>query len=197
MLQIPVAMLTLSGMVGFASDRPASIDAQAETACIIMNQRNFDSRPSPLDSISFSVSGQDVKVCYGRPSARGRTMIGGENVPFGQLWRTGANEPTMIHTPVALSVAGIEIEPGTYSLYTVPGETEWEVVVNRSTSQWGAERGYTEEIEAQEIGRGRVVSGPLDAHVETFTIKAEPVTSGVHVILEWEGTRVAIPVRAR
>ncbi|NIU19704.1 MAG: DUF2911 domain-containing protein, partial [Actinobacteria bacterium] len=94
-----------------------------------------EGRVSPLDSITFQVDGDPVKLCYGRPSARGRTMIGGPDVPFGRLWRTGANEPTMIHTTVPITVAGIAIAPGSYSLYTVPGEERWEVVVNRSITQ--------------------------------------------------------------
>ena len=80
-----------------------------------------------------------MKVCYGRPSLRGRQMLGTEHVPYGKLWRTGANEPTIFYTPVALQVAGIRVPPGVYSLYTVPGKTEWEVIVNRSITQWGHE----------------------------------------------------------
>ena len=57
-------------------------------------------------------------------------MIGGEGVPYGKLWRTGANEPTVIFTPVALDIAGVKVAPGKYSIYTVPGEKEWEVIVN-------------------------------------------------------------------
>ena len=64
------------------------------------------------------------------------TMIGGDAVPFGRIWRTGANEATMIHTTGALMIAGVHVEPGTYALYTVPGEREWEIVINRSYMQW-------------------------------------------------------------
>lgn len=147
-------------------------------------------RASPLDSISFSVDGQTVKVCYGRPVARGRTMIGGSAVPLGQLWRTGANEPAMIHTPVALSIAGVQVGPGTYSLYTVPGESEWEIIVNRSYAQWGHEGRYTPEVAAQEVGRGNApVSSPAE-YRESFTI----THSAGHLVLEWENTQVRVPV---
>ena len=64
--------------------------------------------------------------------------------------------------------------PGVYSLYTVPGAKEWEVIVNRSTSQWGHESEYTDEVKAQELGRAKVKSEALKTPVETFTIKAEP-----------------------
>ncbi len=154
----------------------------------------LDRRSSPLDSVTVAVDGGTVKICYGRPSARGRTMIGGSAVPFGTLWRTGANEPTMIHTTVPVTVAGVRVEPGSYSLYTVPGEQEWEVIVNRSISQWGHESRYNDEVKAQEVGRGKVPSTRLDEHVEMFTMRAEPKAGGATIFLEWEHTRVAIPV---
>ena len=122
-------------------------------------------------------------------------------VPFGKIWRTGANEPTLLRTPVALVIAGVSVPAGTYSIYTVPGEAVWEIVVNRSYSQWGHERQYTaevaDEVQAQEVGRGTVSSERSDGHVETFTIRAEDLAGGnVQLILEWERTRVPVPIRA-
>jgi hypothetical protein len=186
-----VAALTSAPLFG-----PIAEPAGQSLECIIMNRRTPPAeRPSPLDSVSFSIGGGTVKVCYGRPSARGRTMIGGEAVPYGRIWRTGANEPTMIHTTVTLDIAGIRVGPGTYSLYTVPGEPEWEVIVNRSITQWGAESGYTEDVRAQEVGRGKVASERTDQHVEQFTIRADAQGPSGTLVLEWERTRVRIPVR--
>lgn len=197
-------MLTLSAVVlptlaVFASAAPWTPPRQpvaADTACIAMftDRMPLDTRASPLDSASFRLDGGTVKLCYGRPSARGRTMIGGRSVPYGSLWRTGANEPTMIHTTVSLSVAGVRVPAGSYSLYTVPAETEWEVIVNRSITQWGHESRYTDEIRAQEVGRGRVPSESLAEHVETFTIRAEARDGAAELVLEWEHTRVRIPI---
>jgi hypothetical protein len=171
----------------------------ADTACVVQNPQQMPAkgRQSPLDSLTFRVGSQSVKVCYGRPSLRGRKMIGAASVPFGKLWRTGANEPTIFYTPAELSVAGIEVEPGLYSLYTVPGEKEWEVIVNRATSQWGHENRYTDEVKKQEVGRGKVSSESVAAPVETFTIRAEPGSGdAATLVLEWEKTRVKIPVKA-
>jgi hypothetical protein len=124
-------------------------------------------------------------------------MIGGQGVPYGKLWRTGANEPTVIFTPVALEIAGVRVPAGKYSIYTVPGEKEWEIIVNRSTSQWGHENAYTEEVEAQELGRGKAPAEKLKSPVETFTITPHPTTGEVqHLYLDWERTRVAVPVKA-
>ena len=169
----------------------------ADPACITMNtqQLPLDKRKSPLDSLSFSVGGKTVKVCYGRPSLRGRQILGGEAVPFGQIWRTGANEPTMIHATGPLTVAGLKVPAGTYSLYTVPGKAEWEIVVNRSTKQWGEESNYTDAVKKQELGRAKVQPEPIAAPVETFTIRAEPSSGETKaLVLEWEKTRVRIPI---
>jgi hypothetical protein len=124
-------------------------------------------------------------------------MVGGKDVPYGKLWRTGANEPTIFFAPIALSVAGLHVPPGVYSLYTVPGPKEWEIIVNRSIAQWGKEDQYTDEIKAQELGRAKVKSEKLSAPVETFTIRAEPSGGDAKaLVLEWEKTRVRIPIQA-
>ena len=165
-----------------------------DTSCIVMDMPVHE-RLSPLDSLTFTVLDHPVKICYGRPSARGRTMIGGREVPYGRLWRTGANEPTMIHTTTAISVAGIEIERGSYSLYTVPGEDEWVVIVNRSITQWGHIAQYSYKVKAQEVGKAKVTPVRLADHLETMRFRTEPADEGgVTLILEWEHTRVAIPV---
>lgn len=172
----------------------------ADTACQILMPDHVPAagRKSPLDSLTLTVAGKPVKVCYGRPSSRGRTMIGGENVPYGKLWRTGANEPTIFFAPVALSVAGIAVPAGKYSLYTVPGESEWEIIVNRSTSQWGEEHTYTDEIKAQEVGRAKVKSEHLKDPIEMFTIRPDASGKAAKaLVLEWEKTRVQIPIAAR
>lgn len=179
---------------------PALVPTVGDTTCPVHHPDRMPAagRKSPLDSLTFKVGDKPVKICYGRPSSRGRTMIGGEHVPYGTIWRTGANEPTVFFTPIALSVAGIDVPAGTYALYTVPGEKEWEIIVNRATSQWGEEHAYTDEVKAQEVGRGKVKSEALKDAIETFTIRADPASGNAKaIVLEWEKTRVAVPVAAR
>lgn len=187
------AIVALSAVVGGTSLEP--VVPHPDTACPSRNVP-LQGRKSPLDSLTFKVGNQPVNVCYGRPSSRGRVMLGGKDIPYGKLWRTGANEPTIFFAPIPLKVAGITVPPGTYSLYTVPGPKEWEIIVNRSTSQWGKEDNYTDRVKAQEVGRAKVKSESVTAPIETFTIRAEPDGNNANLVLEWEKTRVRIPVQA-
>lgn len=192
-----LAIIAVTADVSSADSDTPALAQEPQLACINMTGDRMPpaTRRSPLDSVRFEIQGTPVMICYGRPSARGRVIMG-DLVPFGSLWRTGANEPTMIHSSVALDIAGIAVEPGTYSLYTVPGESEWELIVNRSISQWGREDRYSDEVRAQEVGRVKVKSESTDEHVETFTIRALPSSDGnATVLLEWERTRVTIPIK--
>jgi hypothetical protein len=171
---------------------PASLSLDARLPC----PRNWRSpatwmlRPSPMGSTLIEVEGASLRICYGRPAARGRTMLGGSRVPYGQLWRTGANEPTTLITPTGAVIAGVEVPPGRTALYTVPGPETWEIILNASTSQWGIESEYSEEIRARELGRAIVPSERSNRFVERLTFS--PDSGGV--VLEWEWTRVRIAV---
>lgn len=169
----------------------------AALQCSPVERMPVEGRASAYDSTTVQLGNAAALVCYGRPQARGRTIFGGL-VAYDELWRTGANEPTIIHLPVAAEIAGIAVEPGSYSLYTIPGREEWTVIVNRSISQWGHEGQYTPEVEAQEVGRATVPAERTAAPVETFTISAAPAGStAANLVLEWENTRVQIPITRR
>lgn len=178
-----------------AAPAPATA-GQVAGPCVPADFMEVAGRPSPYDSTMVQLAGEEVKVCYGRPSMRGREIFGGL-VPYDTIWRTGANEPTIIHLPVAARIAGISVEPGSYSLYTVPTREQWTVIVNRSTEQWGIESQYTDAIRAQEVGRALVPSESLGAPVEMFTITAEAAApDSATLVLQWEQTGVRIPVTA-
>lgn len=163
--------------------------------CIPSGNMPVEGRQSPYDSVTIGVQGQQLRICYGRPAAQGRVIFGAL-VPFATLWRTGANEPTILHLPFNADIAGLRVPPGSYSLYTVPQESgEWELIVNRSTSQWGHPGSYTDEVRAQELGRATIRTERMDRAVENFTIRGEAVTGGTDILLEWERTRARIPVR--
>lgn len=174
-----------------------SMQAQEPTpaqALACAPQADVEERASPYDSTTFDVGDAVAKICYSRPSLRGRTMIGGEAVPYGQVWRTGANEPTTIHLTTPASIAGIDVEPGSYSLYTIPrAEGAWTLIVNASTSQWGHESTYP-EVEDQDVGRVDVDVERLEEPVEQFTIR--PMADGTGILLEWQHSRVRVPITA-
>ena len=170
-------------------------DPVVELACVPSGNMPVEGRQSPYDSVTVNVASQSLRICYGRPLAQGRQIFGGL-VPYATLWRTGANEPTILHLPFTAEIAGLRVPPGSYSIYTVPQESgEWELILNRSTAQWGHPSSYTEEVRAQELGRAPIATERMDQAVEQFTIRGEPVAGGADLLLEWERTRARIPVR--
>jgi len=147
-----------------------------------------------------------AKLCYSRPLARGRVIFG-ELVPYDTLWRTGANEPTILHVARPSNVAGLQIQPGDYSLYTVPSPGRWTLVVNASTSQWGLtreERGvegnlfpnaYTERVRAQELGRQPITTQAIP-YVEQLTAGFERGSdSDYRLFFDWETVRIVVPLQ--
>ncbi len=150
-------------------------------------------RASPLDSIAVQIGGGTMRLCYSRPSARGRKVIGGL-VPFDQPWRLGANEATSIQVAFAAEIAGVRVEPGTYTLYAIPGASKWQIVVNRGVQRWGVP--IDNDVRAKDLGAGTVTTESLGAPVETLTLKFAPAAGNTtDLVLEWEKTRVRIPIR--
>jgi hypothetical protein len=143
---------------------------------------------SPRDSVKAVFAGKTVGVNYGRPSARGRKIIGGV-VPYNQIWRTGANEATTLTTEVDLVLGGTTIPRGTYSLYTVPSKTSWLLVVNKEVGQSGLV--YHKPLD---LARIRLQKTGLKDYVERFTISIERTSPNSGVLkLAWEKTALTIP----
>ncbi len=156
---------------------------------------SYQPRASPLASTTLPLGDGAVKVCYGRPSARGR-LVFGYLVPWDRLWRFGANEPTRLFTSVPLDVAGLAVPPGRYSLYAVPGPERWEIAVNRSTFHWGLD--FSPAVLAKEVGRVTVPSTVTARFVEAFTLRLLAEAPGrAALVAEWERTRVVIPLAVR
>jgi len=150
-------------------------------------------RPSSLDSIAVQVGGGTVKLCYSRPSARGRKIMGGL-VPFDQPWRLGANEATSIDVPFPAEIAGVRVKPGTYTLYAIPGAANWQIVINRGVQRWGVP--INSEVRAGDVGAGTVTTESLGTAVETLMLKFAPAAgNATELVVEWERTRVRIPIR--
>ena len=147
---------------------------------------------SPRDTASMRLGGAVVSVDYGRPYARGRKIMGGL-VPFGQVWRTGANAATTLVAGADLRIGGVDVPRGTYTLYTVPAANRWLLVVNRQTGQWG-----TEYDAGQDLARIPMRVGAPRSPVEQFTITLTPGQNGRgELALAWENTRASVPVELK
>jgi hypothetical protein len=126
----------------------------------------------------------DVSVSYSRPGVKGRKIFGGL-VPYGQVWRTGANDPTTVSFSDAVKVEGHDVPAGTYSLYTVPGEKEWTIIINKKT------KGGAVRDEKEDVVTFTVTPAQTPAVTETFTINIAGVTTNsAYVELAWEKTIV-------
>src|SRR5438128_1970386 len=146
---------------------------------------------SPPDSVRASVAGATVAVRYSRPSMRGRVVFGNV-VPWNQVWRTGANEATVLETSADLTVAGTAVPAGKYSLWTIPSPTGWKLIVNKNTGQWG-----TDYDARYDLARLDMRVETLRQPMEQFTIAIEPKGTGGVLKLEWEKTRASIPFSAK
>lgn len=145
---------------------------------------------SPNATISQDVSTSKIEVSYGRPSMRGRTIFG-DVVPYGAVWRTGANSSTKVTFGEDVQIHATSIKAGSYSLYTIPGEQEWEIIINKNTGNWGA-NGYDTK---DDVVRLKITPTRLPANVETFTISIGSISfSSCTIDLSWERTLISIPV---
>ncbi|MDX2063678.1 MAG: DUF2911 domain-containing protein [Bacteroidia bacterium] len=142
------------------------------------------SRKSPAET----AQGQKASVTYGSPSKRERTIFGAL-VPYGQRWRTGANEATVIRLKEDATVGGKPLPKGDYTLWTVPGETEWQVIFNKQVGQWG-----TEFDPAQDVLTATVAPTPTPAVVEKMTFTFETLPGGEALVLAWDQTQVRLPI---
>ena len=156
-------------------------------------------RVSPHETITATIDGSEVKLVYGRPytkdpkSGEMRKIWGGL-VPYGKVWRTGADEATLLTTAAPIEIGGTSLPAGTYSLFTVPDEGGTaKLVINKKTGQWGIP--YDEASEkANELARVDLKKTTLDKKVDQFTMAIEPQTGGGGDLkMMWETTQYSVP----
>jgi hypothetical protein len=139
-------------------------------------------RASKNGKTEGSIEGVDVTLEFGRPNVKSRAIWGGL-VPYGEVWRTGANEATTISISKDVLVEGKELAAGTYGLFTIPGESEWVVIFNKVADQWGAMK-YAEAEDALRV----TVKPEVAEFVESMNFEID----GSDVVLRWE--KLAVPV---
>lgn len=144
---------------------------------------------SPPMKAETSIAGKELTVDYSAPSMRNRSIMGAL-VPYGKVWRTGANAATTFKTDADVTIGDLRVPAGTYTLFTIPGEKEWTLIVNKQTGQWG-----TRYDAAQDLGRVKMKVTPLKKPLETFAINIKPaLASQATLTLAWETTQASVPV---
>jgi hypothetical protein len=147
---------------------------------------------SPPAETSVSFAGRNISVKYSAPSMRGRKIFG-ELVPFGKVWRAGANAATAFHTEADLDLNGLSVPKGDYTLYVLPEPDQWTLIVNGQTGQWGLT--YNQ---SQDLGRVKMNMSKPSAPVETFKITlAQSGNSAGKLQMEWEGTVASVPFKVK
>ncbi len=149
-------------------------------------QDDKSKRPSPPATFTNSTNGLDVKIDYSQPAVNGRTL-GKDIAPYGQVWRTGANEATTFEVNRDVKVEGKDLKAGKYALFTIPGESEWTLIFNKTPEQWGA---YKYEAGQDAL---RVAVKPTKA--PSFTERMTFAQKGNKVAMMWGDTEVGFTVK--
>jgi hypothetical protein len=144
-------------------------------------------RVSPHETSNAVVDGARISITYGRPSVRGRKIFGAL-VPYNRVWMPGADEATIVETSAALQFGEFKLPAGSYSLYTLPGESKWTLIINKMTGQF-----HTVYPEDKDLAKLPMSIERLTTPVEQLTIAAVPRPQGGALQLEWELTRVSAP----
>jgi len=174
-LAVGVSLVMLIAVIGMAQQPP----------------QDKSKRPSPPGTAEVTLKNKEITIDYSRPSLKGR-KVGQELAPYGKVWRTGANEATALNTAIDLNIGGAKVPAGKYTLYTLPSEGTWKLIINKQTGQWG-----TQYDESQDLARVDMKKTALPQSVEQFTIsfdKKDENTANLN--LDWENTRVSVKIKA-
>jgi hypothetical protein len=145
-------------------------------------------RPSPPAQAQCKLpDGKTITTDYSSPRAKGRQIFGGL-VPYNEVWRTGANEATTFVTTANLSVEGKDVPAGSYTIFTVPAQDKWTLIINKKTGEWGIPYHY----ESDELLRVPMQVGKTSGPVENFTINYDQSGGGCTLQISWENTQASV-----
>ena len=178
---ILVGSLTLTLACQPKSEESTATETQEQTA-----EETPEKRPSPLVTTEGQVSGKTIKVQYGSPAVKGRT-VWGDLVPYNVVWRTGANDATTFEIDADVKIEGQALAKGKYALFTIPEENEWTIIFNKNPKQWGS-YSYKQE---EDVLRVKVKPGKSS----TFNEKLAFEVSGNKVFIRWENAEIAFKVK--
>ena len=149
-------------------------------------------KASPPAETSVVLGGKSVKIDYSAPSVKGRKIFG-DLVPYGEIWRTGANAATTLTTDADLDLKGLKVPKGKYTLYSIPTETGLTLVVNKQTGQWG-----TVHDAKQDLGKVEMEVGKPEAPVEIFTITLKGAGDNKGTLtIAWDKLTASVPFTAQ
>ena len=150
---------------------------------------------SPQGEVAFEKGNLKVSILYNRPSKKGRVIFAKDGlVPFGRVWRTGANEATVLKTNQALEFAEQELRAGEYSVWTIPGPQTWKVIFNSEIPNWGV--GFDGQAQRNPEKDAVMVEVPVvnqDKEFEQFTISIDKIGDEMELVFIWDKTLVAVP----
>jgi hypothetical protein len=150
-------------------------------------------KPSPPASAACDLGGgKTIKTNYSSPRMKGRKIYG-ELVPFGEVWRTGANEATTFVNSADVVIGGKSVPAGSYTIFTVPNADKWTLIINKKTGEWGIPYKY----ESDELARVDMKVSKLPSPVENFTISYDKSGSGCTMHIDWETTRASVDISAK
>lgn len=145
--------------------------------------------PSPTQTVKQDFGISSIELIYSRPGMKGRKIFG-DLVPYGKVWRTGANSATRIKFNDDVKIGGQALKAGEYALFTIPSENEWEIIINKGSANWGTN--YKQE---DDILRVKVKPTKLDDAVETFTMQFDNIkAASADLTIMWDKTAVAVPI---
>jgi hypothetical protein len=148
------------------------------------------SRPSPPATATLDLGGgKSLTIDYSSPRLKGR-KLGKDLAPYGQVWRTGANEATTFVTSADITVGGTPVPAGAYTLFTIPNPDKWVLIISKKTGEWGTN--YPGP--SNDLARIDMKVSSLPSPVENFTISFDKSASGGTLNLEWETTRASVPI---
>ena len=160
-------------------------------AMLMLAQPKKGPASPPMDT-SVAIDGKTIAIKYSAPSMKGRKIFGGL-VPYGQVWRAGANSATALHTEADLMIGNLSVPKGDYTIYVWPTADSWQLIINKQTGQWG-----TEYSEGQDLGRVKMTLTKAAAPVEVYkmTLSATGGKKG-KLQLEWEETVASVPITVK
>ncbi len=185
----------LSGTQQFSVERVASVDIAALGTAFAARDQGGQAlgQLSPRDTVRATVGGASLLIDYSRPSKRGRVLFGSAIVPWGEVWRTGANAATQFRTDKALEMGGIVVPAGFYTLWTIPSPTGWKLLINSQTGQWGTAHDASKDLYQLDM-----TAATLSPPVERFTINVlTSAQGGFALAFDWDTVHAFIPFTVR